>query len=54
VSSLSQDQTPRDEVSIDSMLLLSYCRRTVLKFIPEFGKTRMLEGVRRLLNLYCT
>jgi hypothetical protein len=39
VSSLSQDQTPRDEVSIDRMLLLSYCGQTVLKPIPEFGKT---------------
>jgi hypothetical protein len=36
VSSLSQGQTPRDEVSIDRILLLSYSGQTVLTFIPKF------------------
>lgn len=32
-SSLSQDQTPQDEVSADCTLLLSYSGQTLLKFI---------------------
>ena len=32
-SSLSQDQTPQDEVSADCTLLLSYSGQTLLKFV---------------------
>jgi hypothetical protein len=43
VSPLSQEQTPRDEVPTDRILLLSYSGQTVLQFIPKSGQTRTWE-----------